>query len=192
MSLFNSEKHFEDAVYECIKNTRKNPLNGRLVRSVIRQPNFKDNGIADLLLLEVDEQGNDAIHIIELKNTGFSTGHIFQVGKYISAVRAAVDVKRYFEWTDPHIALWPESSVIASLVVVNDDWNAITECGVQMILSLCGISVYNATFQNLSVHFELMTSDGAPCSSLIPSFQSTISELANEITASDITIKVPL
>lgn len=178
---FESEKEFEDQLYDCIRARKENPLNGRRVLSVIRQASLGKYGIADIITLELmgDKQ---VINVIELKNVPFSISNIFQTKRYMAAVQMGADYKLCGNGLlnfglDNHLQMFPEIKVVGSIVCTHvgelDD-------GVLASLDDLNIAVYRAGMELLSVFFE-RESQFCYSSDAVKGIQSTISALAEEI-----------
>ena len=178
---FESEKEFEDQLYDCIRARKQNPLNGRRVLSVIRQAGLGEYGIADIITLELmgDKQ---VINVIELKNVPFSIANIFQTKRYMAAVQMGADYKLCGNGLldfdlDNHLQMFPEVKVIGSIVCTQVGELA---DGVLAALEDLNIAVYRADMEMLSVFFE-PESQFYYSPDAVKVIQSTISALAEEI-----------
>lgn len=191
MSLFNSEKHMEDSIAKYIADRQVNPINGREVISMIRQPRLGELGIADLITLEVDHKGNDYIHVIELKNVPFHSDHIFQISRYLMAVKAGANFGQFFNYsldgfkemvahdvTKAVFQMFPNCTVEGSLVV--DDNRDSLPHDLTGVLELCNTSIYRVELINLAIEFTPIAEKGM-CYSEAESIQSSLSGLAEPI-----------
>ena len=180
MSFFKTEKEFEDQIYNYILSNRYNPINQREVLGVCRQPSLGGYGVADLITLEKHGE-REVINVIELKNVPFQAGMIFQVGRYLAAVRMACNYEKLnsnilnFEASGEVKKIFENADVIGSLVC--------TECrdithGVSSVCSMLSISVFSSSMEMLSVSFEQMTSGADYDINEIPLIQSSISCLS--------------
>lgn len=188
MGIFSSEAEFEDNLYDYMVKHQRNPMNGRRVLSIIRQPNLGANGIPDLITIELDSAGKRFINVIELKNTEFHCRHIFQVAKYMSLVNASTNWQATYgdtidvnpDSSSPIREMFPGAIVQGSIVVTGQESVPDDSIEVEGALFLCDITVYSLVIQELSLSFiHLM--DGTPCPGAAEFYQSIIASLADPI-----------
>lgn len=183
MPIFRTEKEFEDQVYDYIIAYRCNPINGRPVIGVCRQPSLGSYGIADMITLE-KHGDRDVVNVIELKNVPFQSGMIFQVSRYLVAVRMACNYEKLnskflnLELNSDCLKMYEQSEVIGSLVCT--DCADITQ-GISAAFNMLNITVYSSCLDLLSIAFEQMNLDSDYDPSQIPAIQSSISALSNPI-----------
>jgi hypothetical protein len=187
MSIFKTEKDLEDILYQHMVDHEVNPMNGRRLLSVIRQPRFDEYGIPDLITYEADKTGRRFINVIELKNTPFHTAHIHQVSGYMALVKASVKYAETFGVDSDSSAtknlksgildMYPGSVVQGSILVVGQDDLSSQNKSITGTLFLCGISVYSLAIKNLSLEFKLL-SDGKPCPILSDAAQPELTALS--------------
>lgn len=183
MAIFRTEKEFEDQIYDYILTNRCNPINGRQVVGVCKQPSLGTYGIADLITLE-KHGDKDVINVIELKNVPFQAGMVFQVGRYLAAVRMGCNYEKLnaklFGFDEPEnvLKIYENADVIGSLVCT--DCDEVTQ-GVSLVFNMLSITVYSSSMECLSVTFDKMTSDSEYEASQIPAIQSSISALSNSL-----------
>jgi hypothetical protein len=183
MSFFKTEKEFEHQIYNYILAHRFNPINGRPVVGICKQPSLGCYGIADLITLEKHGE-KDVLNVIELKNVPFQAGMIFQVGRYLAAVKMASNYKKLncniFNFEDDReiLKMYENAEVIGSLVCTECD--DITQ-GVSLVCSMLSVSVFSSSMELLSICFEQMTSASDYDLSQIQAIQSSISALSNPI-----------
>lgn len=169
MPIFKSEKEFEDQFYEELMKRRINPLNGFEVLGVARQVKLGSYGVADLITLELHgiEQ---VINVIELKNVDYHPGMIFQISRYLQAVRVSADYTKFF--SDDYIRLvafyegalvsaFAGVKVIGSLVCPSVNLDRFKD-GEASAFNALGVNVYDFCFAGLEIAFSSM-SDGEPC-----------------------------
>lgn len=184
MSFFKTEKEFEDQIYSYILAHGVNPINGRTVVGVCKQPSLGSYGIADLITMEIHGD-KSVINVIELKNVPFQAGMIFQIGRYLAAVKMASNYESLkikpidFESFDQPLKMYEESEVIGSLVC--------TECheithGVSLVCSMMSVSVFSSSMEMLSICFEQLTTKKDYDTSQIMAIQSSISALSNPLS----------
>ena len=185
MSFFKTEKEFEDQFYQCILAHKINPLNGRPVLGVCRQATLGSYGIADIITLE-DHAGKEVINVIELKNVAYHSGMVFQVGRYMEAVKLGSDYSLIlspftdFDVDQGIITMFPSVRVIGSLVCTSSPDMGQGERSVYNALS---ITVYSAEMHLLQIHFDQINCESDRDTDQIRAIQSTISGLANPIEA---------
>lgn len=183
MSFFKTEKEFEEQIYNYILAHRFNPINGRPVSGICKQPSLGCYGIADLITLE-KHGDKDVVNVIELKNVPFQAGMLFQVGRYLAAVRMASNYEKLncniFNFGDDReiLKMYENAEVIGSLVCTECD--DITQ-GVSLVCSMLSVSVFASSMDLLSICFEQMTSASDYDLSQIEAIQSSISALSNPI-----------
>lgn len=183
MAIFKTEKEFEEQIYDYILCNKCNPINGRPVVSVCRQPSLGIYGIADLITLE-KHGDKDVINVIELKNVPFQAGMIFQVARYLAAVKMGSNYEKLnaqlfgFDVFENPIKMYENADVIGSLVCT--DCDEITQ-GVSVVFNMLSVNAYSSRMERLSVEFELMTFNSDYEASQIPAIQSSISALANSL-----------
>lgn len=161
MPIFRTEKEFEDQVCSYIIAKKLNPINSREVIGFVRQPNLGSYGIADIITLEKHGKKN-VINIIEMKNTQFQAGMIFQIGRYIEAVKLGIDYKLLnadilnafsIEEKDP---LFIDVDVVGSLVCPESQEIDITS-GISSVFNQMKVTLYSADIEMLNVYFSELT-----------------------------------
>lgn len=183
MAFFKTEKEFEDQIYSYILAHKVNPINGRPVMGVCRQPALGNYGVADLITLEKHGE-KDVINVIELKNVPFQAGMIFQISRYLAAVRMASNYEKLnckllnFEAADEILKIYEKADVVGSLVCTECD--EITQ-GVSLVCSMLSIGVFASSMDLLSIFFEQMNAVSDYDLSQVPAIQSSISILVEPI-----------
>lgn len=158
MAIFRTEKELESQICEYIAAHKVNPINFREVVSFSKQMNLGSYGIADIVTIEKHGE-KDVINVIELKNTPFQAGMIFQVGRYIEAVKLGANHKTLGEDAlydpfldlDPPKIIFPNHEIIGTLVC--------SECdelskGIESVFGQLGVTVYSVEFELLSIVFN--------------------------------------
>lgn len=183
MAIFRTEKEFEEQIYDYILAHKCNPLNGRPVVGVCRQPSLGNYGIADLITLE-KHGDKDVINVIELKNVPFQAGMVFQIARYIAAVKMGSNYEKLnarlfgFDVPEEIVKMYENADVIGSLVCTECD--ELTQ-GVSVVFNMLSITVYSSCMEILSVIFDQRTQESDYDASQIPAIQSSISALANSL-----------
>lgn len=183
MSIFSSEKEFEDQLYAYIVKHQHNPISGRRVESILRQPNLGWSGIPDLITLEVCPDGNQFIHVMELKNTEFHRNHIFQVAKYMSVVSAAINWHSTFygqaEVISPKVipCMFPGAELEGSILVTGQESFEGEQVGLDGVLHLCNVTVYSLVIRDLQLEFIPLLG-GKPCSGAAEAIQPALTALS--------------
>lgn len=183
MSFFKTEKDFEEQIYDYILANKCNPINGREVIGICRQPSLGSYGIADLITFEKHGE-RDVINVIELKNVPFQAGMVFQVGRYLAAVKMGCNYEKLNSITlnlsarNEVLKMYENAEVIGSLVCT--DCEEVTQ-GIEMVFNMLSVRVYSSSMDMLSICFDPMTSDLNYDINQIPSIQSSISALASPI-----------
>lgn len=186
MPIFRTEKEFEDQVCDYISANNVNPLNCRKVLDFVRQPSLGDYGIADIITLE-EHAGKLVLNVIEMKNTPFQESMVFQVGRYLEAVKLGADYRElmpnplnldsFFIDEDPRekSIILPNIAVIGSLVCVGC---ADLSKGILSVFNQMDITIYNAEIEMLSVSFNQMNSKSDYDTSQTGKIQAAIGILA--------------
>lgn len=180
MSIFKTEKELEDQIYSYILTNKSNPINGREVLGVCKQPSLGGYGVADLITLE-KHGAKEVINVIELKNVPFQASMIFQIGRYLAGVKLASNYEKLnssslnFDACGQITKMYENAEVIGSLVC--------SECGVitpgmAAVFSMLSVSVFSTSMSMLSVDFEQVTLDSDYDINEVPAIQSSISFLA--------------
>lgn len=169
MPIFKSEKEFEDQFSEELIKRRINPLNGFEVLGVARQVKLGSYGVADLITLELHgiEQ---VINVIELKNVDYHPGMIFQIARYLQAVRVSADYTKFFSddyvrqvicYEGALVSAFAGIKVVGSLVCPAVNLERFND-GEAAAFNALSVNVYDFCFSGLEIMFSSM-SDGEPC-----------------------------
>ena len=181
MPIFRTEKDFERQFCDYIIENKINPINMREVLGFVSQPNLGGYGIADIITLEKHGSEN-VINVIEMKNTQFQAGMIFQIGRYMEAVKLAGDHRVLSEdifkinLTEPKELLFEGVRVIGSIVCPESQDVEVTP-GVCSVFNQLGVTLYSADLECLSVYFTQMNSAGDFDVEQIDKIQSSLKQL---------------
>lgn len=160
MPIFKTEKEFENQVCDYIYAHKVNPINSREVIGIARQPNLGEYGIADIITLEKHGEKR-VINVIEMKNTQFQAGMIFQIGRYLEAVKLGINYKllptdliRIYFFGDEDIkVIFDDVKAIGSLVCPDFGELEITQ-GIKSVFNQLDITIYSADLELLSIMFS--------------------------------------
>lgn len=182
MSFFKTEKEFEDQFFDYVVAHKSNPINQREVLGAMRQVNLGCYGVADVLLIE--KHGNSTVYnVVELKNVPFASGMIFQVCRYMEAVKIGVNyrlVKNFeLDFFDSAVEIMDcDAKVIGSLVCPG---NAELTKNMVSAFNALSIDVYSANMELLSLVFEAEQLNMFCSSDEIEKIQSTLKQVEQNI-----------
>lgn len=193
MPIFKTEKEFEDQFCDYITANGVNPLNHRKVLDFVRQPTLGEYGIADIVTIE-DDGGKTVINVIEMKNTPFQASMIFQIGRYLEAIKIGADYRVLMpdllklNWFEPeeieseNAIMFPDVPVIGSLVCVG--CSELTK-GIASVFNQMNVTVYNAEIEMLEVVFSQMNSKSDYDTNQIGKIHTAIEILSHQLSGGE-------
>jgi hypothetical protein len=183
MSFFKTEKEFEDQFFAYVVAHKLNPVNHREVVGAMRQVNLGYYGVADVVLIE--NHGSKTVYnVVELKNVPFASGMIFQVCRYMEAVKLGVNynlVKNFkLDFFDSPVEVMDcDAKVIGSLVCPG---NADLTKNMVSAFNALSIDVYSVNMELLSLVFESEELNKFCSSDEIEKIQATLKQVKQNIT----------
>ena len=114
---FNSEKDLEDYICEHIDNHGVCPVTGENVELWWRQVNFGGYGIADIIKVQFDPEGDIYVTVLELKNEKITSKCIAQTLRYRTCLKEFVSEK--FNNHDEKIHIYSE--ILGTRLSMQDD-----------------------------------------------------------------------
>lgn len=145
MIKFESEKCFENMLFEHLRETMVDPMHGEKIIFGQQQPNFGAHGVGDIILLtEFVTNGQQKTvfkhaHLIELKIQPLIASHIAQVCRY----------KDFFERSD-FARRAGLSDIRYSLINCYSDISYDMQC----LAESCGVDIYYYTMSMSGIDFS--------------------------------------
>lgn len=145
MIKFESEKAFEDMLFQHIKEIYIDPIQQDPVFGGLRQPSLGELGIGDILLINeyppmlTTMKGKRYLHLIELKTTPITSMHVAQVCRYQEFFNSIENLKD-FGVNDVRYSLVNSQSI--------PDKNVI------YLAKSCGVRLYQYTMTMSGISFS--------------------------------------